>query len=336
MIYGAIMGATSYAAATIATGGQWNWGAFGLSVLGGGITGGLLGLVSPASVSVFLTGQGLANAAAGGVIGTFMPSYSIPVGEWRINLSPSIFIGNSSGLGLNIGAGYSNGKGFNFSVGYSFTAFGSFSGSKASAFEQRFSASIGYSSKGFGFSAGFTQFYHGSRSEWNQRVGRLSIYSGEFSFSYENDGWPFTKTRLGDGRDGMRTAALHVGYKNFGIGFNLITGNPFDDRGRYSTETVPNHFTHPDIVDGNNQTLYRGGQYTSGTADKYRMGAVYMNVGAARLGNDSEHNRHVIQNLGAHSIRTKIFTSYQPWFRYRVDISSQYYFQYQNNPFSLW
>jgi hypothetical protein len=72
------------------------------------------------------------------------------------------------------------------------------------------------------------------------------------------------------------------------------------------------------------------------TADKYPMGAVYMNVGAARLGNDSEHIRHMIQKRFAHSIRSKYPTTYQPWFRYRDDISSHSYFQYQSNPFSLW
>jgi RHS repeat-associated protein len=333
-ILGVVMGATSYAASVAITGSQWNWGAFSMSVLGGAVTGGILGLVSPASVSVFLTGQGLANAAAGGVLGVFAPSYSIPMGEWSINLSPSIFMGNSSGLGLNIGASYSNGKGFQFAFGYSFTAFGSFPGTNASTFEQRFSGSIGYSSKGFGVSAGFTQFYHESGSKWNQRVGRLSIMSGEFSFSYENDGFPFS-FGLADGGDKMRTAAAHVGYKNFGIGFNLITGDPFVGKD-YDTEPVPNHFSHPDLVDEYGNITHRGGQYISGSADEYRMGAVYMNVGAARLGNDSEHNRHMIQNRFAHSIRTKWLTTYQPWFRYREDISSQSYFQYQNNPFSLW
>jgi hypothetical protein len=242
------------------------------------------------------------------------------------------FMCNSSGLGLNIGASYSNGKGFQFAFGYSFTAFGSFPGSHASTFEQRFSGSIGYSSKGFGFSAGFTQFYHGSNSEWNQRVGRLSIMSGEFSFSYENDGFPFS-FGLGDGSDKMRTAAAHFGYKNFGIGFNLITGNPFVGEDDFDTEPVK---AHPDLVDEYGKITHKGGQYTSGSADKYRMGAVYMNVGAARLGNDSEHNRHMIQNRFAHSIRTKVITTYQPWFRNREDISSRSYFQYQSNPFSLW
>ena len=67
----------------------------------------------------------------------------------------------------------------------------------------------------------------------------------------------------------------------------------------------------------------------------YRMGAVYMNVGNMRMGQDSEYFRHGIQDRWAHDMKFPLNTQ-QPGFPM---LSNGYnnYIQFQtSNPFTLW
>ncbi len=320
-IYGAAMGASSYTISALMTN-SWDWGEFGMSALGGAVSGALLGWFSPVAVpSLSLTS--VANAVAGGAIGSITPGYSFTVGEWSFSISPSLMIGNSMGAGVNLAAGYSKKNGFQFSMGTGFTFYGTPQGSnRSSGWEGRFAFKVGYIGSDFGIVMGSNFFYNGAGSEFNQQVSLLEIHSGDFMASYENDGFPFSSWYLADGGDKYRTAAASVRYKNFGIGFNLFTGTP--------------------ISDGEKPTEYKDGYpykvYTASSADRHRMGAVYLMVGNFRFGTDSEAHRHAIQNKFAHGetrIGSWVLKQGQPWFNV-LDIPTINYIQYHNNSFTLW
>ena len=60
--------------------------------------------------------------------------------------------------------------------------------------------------------------------KFDQQTGIIGVRSGDFKFSYENDGAPFGKYfPLGDGGDRYRTAALSLSLGDFSVGFNLFT-----------------------------------------------------------------------------------------------------------------
>ncbi len=324
-IYGAAMGASSYTVSALMTN-SWDLGEFGMSVLGGAVSGALLGWFSPVAVpSLSLTS--VANAVAGGAIGSITPGYSFTVGEWSFSISPSLMIGNSMGAGVNLAAGYSKKNGFQFSMGTGFTFYGTPQGSnRNSGWEGRFAFKVGYIGSDFGIVMGSNFFYNGAGSEFNQQMGLLEIHSGDFMASYENDGFPFSDWYLADGGDKYRTAAASVRYKNFGIGFNLFTGTPIDPM-------KPN-----DSPPRENREGYPFGLYTAPGAEDHRLGAVYLMVGNFRFGTDSEAHRHAIQNKFAHGetrIGSWVLKQGQPWFKV-MDIPTTNYIQYHNNSFTLW
>ena len=66
------------------------------------------------------------------------------------------------------------------------------------------------------------------------------------------------------------------------------------------------------------------------------MGALYMNVGNMRMGQDSEYFRHAIQDRWAHDIKIPLLDTRQRGFPM---LSNGYknYMQFQTaNPFTLW
>lgn len=327
-IIGAVTGATSYIGQAIQTG-DWSWGKFGMSMLGGAVTGAIMGAIAPYAIP---TGT-LGGFAFAGLIGSFMPSYNMDLGGgFSIGVSPSIAFGNSSSLGLNFNMSYKKGS-WSLSAGFSISFQGRAAGSGASFWESRYSGGIGYDDGRFGLSLYSTTFRGGG---FDQRVGGLMIRHGDFSFRYENDGWPFDKRLTGfgfkrvwgDGNDSYRTAALHVGYRQYGIGFNLFTGkrdaSTYSENGGHDMQEMQEGVKY-----GKFGEKYPHG-FVEETGNSYRMGAVYMNVGAMRMGQDSDYFRHSIQDLGAHDVYD------QPGFPM---MSNGYnnYFQYQTiNSFSLW
>jgi RHS repeat-associated protein len=95
-IIGAVAGAAAYVAQAIIAG-NWDWGKFGVSILGGAIIGGLTGGLSPMSLGA----NSLWTVAAVGFVGAFLPAYEIPLGDWSFSFSPAIAFGNASGAGIN-------------------------------------------------------------------------------------------------------------------------------------------------------------------------------------------------------------------------------------------
>lgn len=322
-IIGAVTGAASYIGQAIQTG-DWSWGKFGMSILGGAFTGAVMGAIAPYAIPVGTLG----GFALAGFMGSFMPSFNVNLGGgFSIGISPSIALGNSSSLGLNFNMSYKKGN-WNISAGFSIANQSEAAGSGASFWEKRYSGGIGYDNGRLGLSIYSTTFRGGG---FDQRIGGLMIRHGDFSFRYENDGMPFSLKKgfpyLGDGNDSYRTASAHLGYKQFGIGFNLFTGYRSDYSG--DDEKVGQG------VYGDNGEFYPN-NFVKEEGPQYRMGAVYMNVGAMRMGQDSDWFRHAIQDRWAHDMNNFLIDTRQPGFKM---LSGGYtnYMQYQTiNPFSLW
>jgi hypothetical protein len=177
----------------------------------------------------------------------------------------------------------------------------------------------------------------------NQQTGVLSIKSGDFGMTYENDGMPFglrnsntgkhktLSPRIGDGYDSYRTAAMTFSFsgkiegkrfENLTVGFNLFTGkrtnyNEKDQNGvkKYGlfNESNPNGFVNEDGI-------------------AYRFGGLYVGYGNMRVGINSDRwVRHPLQDHLAHN-----FFSKQPGFISYSDAILPF-FQYQtSNPFTSW
>lgn len=331
-LIGAITGAAHYIGVAIQTG-NFNIGGFFKSILGGAVTGAILGAIAPMAIPTGTIG----GFALAGFLGSFMPSVNINLGGgFSFSVSLSVAFGNSMGLGANFALSYNKGS-WNFSAGIGISKTSNTGNTGLSFWEKRYSGSIGYDDGKFGFSLYSTTFRGGGL---NQRIGGLMIRQGDFSARYENDGWPFDKRLfglgfkrvLGDGNDSNRTAALHVGYQQFGIGFNLFTGKRFassyaESKGHDAQEMKYTKENGSRI--GSFGERYPHG-YVEEIGPQYRMGALYMSIGAMRTGQDSDYFRHSIQDLGAHTV------SKQPGFQMMSnDYRSYIQFQIQN-PFTLW
>jgi hypothetical protein len=109
----------------------------------------------------------------------------------------------------------------------------------------------------------------------------------------------------GDG-DRWRTAAAQINIGPFGIGTNMITGDPAVGKEKPYT-----------IIDG--KETYNGPH-----ANDYRMGTFYFKFGPFRLGWNSEGNRKVFQNQFAHDLLTG---GKSKWFEV-LDLKPQFYWQF--------
>jgi hypothetical protein len=192
-------------------------------------------------------------------------------------------------------------------VGVQSSYYSHFSSTGKSGLEMRYSFMATYHfSKDADISFGTNLWRgYGEMREFNQRTGILGIHSGKFSFYYENDGMPFAlgqvwyKAILGNGNDSYRTAAVRIGWGEYGAGFNLFTGfrDDYDGdkekkglnwMGRFN-ERMPNHF----VNEGNPK-------YGN---PRYRMGAAYLSYGENKIGIDSDRwIRHPIQDMFAHNM----------------------------------
>ncbi len=319
-IIGAATGAAAYAGSAVREG-NWDWGQFALSTLGGAVVGGITAGQLPNAWAI----QNYASASiAGGLASGLLPSANAQVGNFNFSVSPAIAFGNAAGIGANLGVGYSNGN-FSIAGGIGSSFYGRASGTGAAGSEFRFSGSAGYDDGRTGLSVSTTTFISG---ETSQRTAALGIRQGDFGIRYENDGAPFNRlgtALVGDDSDRFRTAAMSFSYKKYSVGFNLFTGDPNLDDAPGNYKGVEPLAGHPDGPRG------LGGQYAGLNASKYRLGAAYVGYNGYRVGRNSEGIRHAIQNRVAHDM-----IKYQPYFKERP-IAPQGYFQYQSpNPFTLW
>ncbi len=333
---GAIIGAATAAVGYIAQAaisGNWNWGQFALSILSGALIGGISGGIAPGAVPAVLTTADFVNLAAGAIFASFLPSYTIPIGDFSISLSPAIAFGNAGGIGANLTATYTDGD-FSISGGLGFTNYENAPGINKSSFEFRTSYSFTYNDGNFAASVYSTTFSN-TNGLPSQKVGGLALNYKDFSARYENDGFPFHKWWafggiLGDGKDRYRTAAVQVTYKGQGVGFNLFTGDfELDGKDKGITDDVPGHRDFK-TVNGRKRRDFRGGQYSGENASAYRLGAAFLVNNGVQFGINSEGVRNAIQNEFAH------VKNYQPFFKV-LPIAPTTYFQYRSpNQFTLW
>ncbi|MFC0343431.1 polymorphic toxin type 23 domain-containing protein [Epilithonimonas hispanica] len=296
----------------------------------------------------------------GQIIGMFLPSWEVQIGDWTFSLNISLYLGKSVGVGLSGSISYSDGH-FSASYGVSLTGFGKHYGTGKSGWEMRNSFMLQYGSKEFSLFVG-TNLWSGNTVDKSQQTGIAGIQSGDVRIAYENDGSPFGKgigRALADNEDRFRTNAVRVAIGKYSMGINLFTGernqdsyaeNGGQDEATMAGKTYPTgdgFFSNLAAMgkrflqavtggfdqkeDGGYGSAHPlGGVLENGTP--YRLGAFYIGYGNYRIGIDSDrYVRHVFQDIFAHYI-----VSPQPGFNVLSPGLSPY-FQYQtNNPFTAW
>ncbi len=217
LIVGGVGFATGYISYGI-THNDWGWNA----VLSGTITAGMFMIGYYSAGAMSMSAGGIANgfSAAGlqshantvglvfagkslasNVISSFMPSFSIPIGDkFTLGISPGLGMG-ANGLvgGISFSGTYSNEEN-SISLGAGF-------------FGNSYSFGGGFAKEGYGFSYSVTH-YGGVHS---QLTGTLSLKANDVSFSLENDILAF------QGYDRWRTSAFELGIGNFVFGGNIYT-----------------------------------------------------------------------------------------------------------------
>lgn len=263
------------------------------------------------------------NAVATGMVSTMMPSINIPIGDWNFSISPAIAFGNASGIGASIGIGYSD-RNWSFSAGVGIMSYGNYNGFGKNAFEVRKSILAAWDDGKMGASLG-TNFWGG---DFKQRTGMIGFRHGDFSMMYENDGgFGIKNLGLGDRGDSYRTAALNMSIGDFSVGFNLFTGRRSlldqEEEKKKMLENSKGILYNPIVneVDKYGRKFKYG--FVNETGTKYRLGALSVGFGGYRIGTNSEHIRHAIQNRFIHNfIGDRGFENqswnWKPYFQYRT------------------
>lgn len=137
-----------------------------------------------------------------------------------------------------------------------------------------------------------------------QRTGIAGLSGNGWSFTYENDGAPFSIGIVGKEKwstsnttgftDGNRTAAATITVGDFSIGVRLYTGNR--DFKQDKPEPLPG---------------YPNGRVTNAEASQYLSGVFYASYKNFRVGVDHYLVGHYAQNILAHTWIKK--QEYFPW-----------------------
>lgn len=203
------------------------------------------------------------------------------------------------------------------SVGASLTVYEQFYGTKKGGIELRLSALGGFNDGTTNLTVGTNQFLGiGGISEFNQRTGIMNIGSGDFTFSYENDGFPFSGVGLSDGNDSYRTAAVRMSIGDYSAGFNLFTGrrtNYFGDEAK-----VENGTANGPTIGAFGESMPYG--YVNEVRTQYRFGGAYFGIRDTKIGIQSDRFiRHPIQDNFAHDTNLNLglfnLDTRQPGFR---------------------
>ncbi|WP_299278908.1 RHS repeat-associated core domain-containing protein [uncultured Psychroserpens sp.] len=311
----ALIGATAGAAAYIinaAITGDWSWGGFAMSVLGGALTGALGGIAAPGMFPAVMSMGQFWGFVAAGVASSFLPAVSIPIGDFSFSLSPSIAFGTGGfNFGLSGSVGYKS-KGFSFSVGGSIGKGGSNIGGGFTIYDNK---------NGQAFSLGAT-LYGGKHSQGNWFIG---YQRGDFSFKMTNDAFL--------SGDEYRTAAAEVGIGNYSFGFNLYTSEPPSNEynGEYTIDgkddTRDKTYESPIWGKNKHYTYSSGSRIFAGMYFGYRdKDKTY------RLG----FNGAFVQDLFQNGIHRHVITG--PYFNTNYGSPDNLFFQfYRNrNPWSLY
>lgn len=301
-----------------------------------------IGGFSPAAMST----QEALLSGLGQVIGAFLPSWELNLGDWTFSVGFSLALGKGNSFGVNVGLSYSSGD-FEMNFGFGISYFGNHAGSGSRGFEYRKSVMLG--TKGTEGNLGImlgTNFWSGI--DGKQQTGVIRFQSGDFSMSYENDGSPFGKLGLGNNNDTHRTAAMTLSIGDFNAGFNLYTGERSKSTYEEGNDENPGYNKYGAGVTADAKMMqwiksngntgitgmygenYRWGVVQE-TGLRHRLGAAYVGWGNMRVGFDSEWIRHGIQNVFAHT-----WLSPQPQFVMLSD-TWNWYLQYKTiNKFTSW
>ncbi len=302
-IVGAISGAAAYIGYVVQTG-NWSWGGFAMAVLGGALVGGITGAIAPGIFPAMITVGYFWAAAATAFVSSFLPSFSVPVGDWNVNISPSIAFGNASGIGASLSVGY-NDRHWSFSGGIGYMHYGNYNGF-GNGVEIRKSILAAYDDGRTGFSLG-TNWWSGNlgggNDDFHQRTGVMGFRHGDFKLRYENDGGAIIKhLYLGDRGDSYRTASLQLSAGDFSAGFRLFTGKRDDGEESKiinSKGKLVNPTFNPQLRGAYGRKFKHGFANEVGTP--YRLGALTFGYKGFRIGTNSEHIRHAIQNRFIHN-----------------------------------
>ena len=188
---------------------------------------------------------------------------------------------------------------------------------------------VNYDNGKTGFSLGTNLWGGGVTDGDNQRTSVLSFRSGDFGFSYENDGSPFNYGGkvLSNDTDMYRTAAIGIGIGDFSLKTNLFTGKSGTDESGLPFENAKINKELVDLSIGRNGN----GLWKNELADKYRLGALTIGYKGMNIGVNSEHVRDFVQNWFAHTI-----VSPQPGFRMLSNNWAIYSIYQTKNKFTQW
>jgi hypothetical protein len=210
------------------------------------------------------------------------------------------YFGNTSGIGASLSVTYSSGD-FSFSAGVGIMSNSNYNGMGKNGLEIRKSILASYDDGKNGVSLG-SNIWSG---DFAQTTGVVGLHFGDFRAMYENDGGPVLKqTGLGGGTDSYRTAALNLSVGEFSAGFNLFTGARDQSKD-------PEKWAVTNSVDGYSRKYTRG--YVNETGTKYRLGALTVGYGSYRVGVNSEHVRHAIQDRVIHGMIKDAGFENQSW-----------------------
>ena len=292
ILAGALLGA--YSSGVAANNGEYNLFKWNYSDSWGSILGGAI--------------MGAANGYLAQLSGA---TYALGKTGFTIGITPQLSLGSDGiGVGVNVTFGYAILNGLNIGLNFGATYYLSAAGTEKSGFEGRLGYGIGYKGKSFQAGIGSTYFFSG---ETSQQTGSIYVGGGNWRLTYENDTWAPVPGLFTPGtyeKDKYRTAALRFDItggklKGLNAGLNIFTGKA---EGKSRIDNT----------------------YEGGTADKYRMGVVYIGYNQYRIGYNSERNiRGPIQN-GFHD-RMGV-----PHFRV-LSLSDRFYYGiYSSNPYTLW
>ncbi|MEM9679176.1 MAG: polymorphic toxin type 23 domain-containing protein [Bacteroidota bacterium] len=317
-LIGAVTGAATYVINAIITG-NWSWGGFAMSVLGGAVAGALAGIVAPGAFAGLFTNATAFfwGSVATGVAASFLPAVTIPIGDFSFSISPAIAFGNGAiSAGANFSLSYSDGN-FNASIGFGITYASKSHGSNAIGWEFRKSWAINWDDgkTSFGF---YSTKFSGHNGEFNQKVGGLQFRSGDFRLRYENDGGaPFKwfGNLVAGNTDQHRTTALFLAVKELELNVKFFTGIPDEHN----------------IDKSSSDAVY--GVYNNSEADQFRLSSITIGFFGYQAGFHNEDFRMLGQNKLIHDNVT-----HEPGFRGLHDrFPNKFLFQYQSyNPYTLW
>ena len=176
-------------------------------------------------------------------------------------------------------------------------------GSGLSGWEYRKSEMFSYDDGKFGFNLGSNWWSgSGSMAELAQKTGIIGFRHGDFRMNYENDGGAVIKhLGLGDKGDSYRTAAFNISIGDFSAGINLFTGyRDLEYEKKTGMSDQNGIFPRVEGVTSWGRKYPRG--FVAEIGDKYRLGAAYIGWKNFRIGTDSEHVRHAIQDRFIHGL----------------------------------